>query len=685
MDPNLWKLVRIPVLLLSICSWASAGTVFEQPTAWPKNICGCWTSHRGVNSNGSTIQWRAYDEFQFATDTIISGVRWEGAYWDDREGAENPADFETTDWDLGFYTTRVLQDRESPGSRFAREVISAENVTSTFLGEFNVTDWNPDEENIVPVFEFEAQFSQPITLAANEKYWFSPLSRGPDFFPYFMWTVSDPLGKSVQVGNSGRFIRNNNFVFSLIGLDGDFNQDSVLDAQDIDQLVAQIQSGQYDGEFDSNNDGQLNSQDLTNWVHQVKGTWIGDANLDGEFNTGDLVTVFQAGHFEDGIAMNSGWEQGDFNGDQEVDTGDLVAAFQDGGFEKGPRAAAVAVPEPSTCVLAMVATCAIAWRSRRIEKRRERRASGVAWKTSIALFALTAAAMFSKPTVAELISNGDFDALPIGNAPNNDQPVGGWEFYQWVETSNIRNNNGTVTYTDEFVLHEKSMDQVSIVATSSFDPTREGNSLRLRNDQASVQLFHLFDKPIEKAAGETVQVEFEVFVSNSDSERIGTVILAGDHGGGGIFNSWDRGPQIHFDAGTVQAQQCDSAHCGAFSRTPIAEYAGGQWQRFRLDIDLESNTYDAYWGMGEDPLALVGDDLRFRAQLIDHLDRINFAHFNDVGDVLEVGEIYLDNISVTTASQAAAVPEPTTGIVTFACMLGIMHTRRRRFGKASTH
>ncbi|MCA9150278.1 MAG: PEP-CTERM sorting domain-containing protein [Planctomycetales bacterium] len=87
------------------------------------------------------------------------------------------------------------------------------------------------------------------------------------------------------------------------------------------------------------------------YVHDTLTTWIGDSNLDGEFNTEDLVAVFQYGEYEDAIQSNSSWVTGDWTGDKEFDTADLVLAFQDGGFELGTRPAVSAVPEPSSVVL----------------------------------------------------------------------------------------------------------------------------------------------------------------------------------------------------------------------------------------------------------------------------------------------------------------------------------------------
>jgi hypothetical protein len=62
---------------------------------------------------------------------------------------------------------------------------------------------------------------------------------------------------------------------------------------------------------------------------------IGDVNDDGVFNSSDLVRVFQAGQYEDGIPRNSSFAEGDFNGDGEFDSSDLVLAFQAGTYESG--------------------------------------------------------------------------------------------------------------------------------------------------------------------------------------------------------------------------------------------------------------------------------------------------------------------------------------------------------------
>ena len=137
----------------------------------------------------------------------------------------------------------------------------------------------------------------------------------------------------------------------LAGLTGDFNGDGLLDAADIDLLSAAV--GGTDLSFDLSADGVVNTADREAWVEDVSNTYFGDSNLDGEFNSGDFVQVFQQGEYEDSIAGNSGWADGDWNGDGEFDSGDFVLAFQSGGYEKGPRTSVAAnrvaaVSEPTT-------------------------------------------------------------------------------------------------------------------------------------------------------------------------------------------------------------------------------------------------------------------------------------------------------------------------------------------------
>ena len=135
-----------------------------------------------------------------------------------------------------------------------------------------------------------------------------------------------------------------------IGIDsepGDLNGNGVVDAEDIDLLSKAIRDGENTPAYDLNGDGAVNGEDRLHWVSRSKKTYIGDSNLDGEFNSNDFVSIFTAGEYEDNIAGNSTWATGDWNGDGDFTSSDFVLAFGDGGYELGPRVAQQTVPEPN--------------------------------------------------------------------------------------------------------------------------------------------------------------------------------------------------------------------------------------------------------------------------------------------------------------------------------------------------
>ena len=142
-------------------------------------------------------------------------------------------------------------------------------------------------------------------------------------------------------------------------LAGDFDANGILDAADINELTTAVQGRRSDTIYDVNSDGDVDNQDRIFWVDELRRTYFGDANLDGEFNSTDFVIVFQAGEYEDALAANSKWETGDWNGDGEFDSSDFVTAFQSGGFEAGPQTEAMAVPEPTSGTMAIMLSIVI--------------------------------------------------------------------------------------------------------------------------------------------------------------------------------------------------------------------------------------------------------------------------------------------------------------------------------------
>jgi hypothetical protein len=181
---------------------------------------------------------------------------------------------------------------------------------------------------------------------------------------------SIPAGSKLRVRwFADRNAQTNNWVFGLDNVElalfntrlvaGDFNNDDVLNIDDLTTLTNAIETGD-DLQFDLDQLGVVDAADRLYWVTELRQTWIGDANLDGVFDSGDMVMIFQAGEYEDEVVNNSTWATGDWNGDGEFDSGDLVTGFQDGGYEQGLRTAVSAVPEPSSAAMltfALLALC----------------------------------------------------------------------------------------------------------------------------------------------------------------------------------------------------------------------------------------------------------------------------------------------------------------------------------------
>ena len=156
---------------------------------------------------------------------------------------------------------------------------------------------------------------------------------------------------------------------------GDFDGNGILDAVDLELLAFGVESvfpsrhqniGALGDAFDLDASGWVDELDRYIWIHDLKQTYFGDANLDGEFNSGDLVAVFAAGEYTDDLTYNSGWASGDWDGDGDFTSSDVMLAFQDGGYELGPRVAANAVPEPASFVMLVAGLIGIAIRRRSV-------------------------------------------------------------------------------------------------------------------------------------------------------------------------------------------------------------------------------------------------------------------------------------------------------------------------------
>ena len=139
----------------------------------------------------------------------------------------------------------------------------------------------------------------------------------------------------------------------------DFDGNGVLEARDIDLLAAAIRAR------------MLLLSDLTCramvgsrfpicavMVQDALRTDFGDSNLDGHFDSADMVQVFQAGKYESRRQGRAGWAEGDWNGDGLCDSDDIVFVFQEGSYETDSRLRAEPVSTASAVDLLLGWTAA---------------------------------------------------------------------------------------------------------------------------------------------------------------------------------------------------------------------------------------------------------------------------------------------------------------------------------------
>lgn len=285
-----------------------------------------------------------------------------------RPDRDTPAG-ETFEWDryaLIFSVTQVEPARIL--QTFASNVADDAEPVTVFDDRWSVVASEPDPDAIVRPFEYVAKLQTPFfydpekgNLLVDWIFEGNVSTSGRfDLDPENLerrWHATTWEGDSeAEVACCGAFGVPTEIVFQI---PGDYNGDDELSAEDIDHLAMAIINDETSAMFDLNFDGTVDANDRIHWVHERKQTWLGDSNLDGEFNSADFVAVFQAGQFEDQAVNNSTWATGDWNGDREFNSGDFVEAFRDGGYNQGARNV-LSVPEPSSPLLLVVGLIGLA-------------------------------------------------------------------------------------------------------------------------------------------------------------------------------------------------------------------------------------------------------------------------------------------------------------------------------------
>lgn len=211
--------------------------------------------------------------------------------------------------------------------------------------------------------------------------WIIQLNIFADALQAFSWPVNDPQnivdvvwskekiepGVPVIWGNvqGEYFFHEASVTHGIMGVGGDINRDSDISLADLNGLINAVRNGVQEPRYNFTSDTIVDYADVVAWVHHVAQTSMGDVDLNGQFDSSDLVAVFQAGRYEQEI--DASWATGDWTGDQRFSSSDLVAAFQDGGYEQALRLGATrvtAVPEPWGGMLSGWALMALAVKRR---------------------------------------------------------------------------------------------------------------------------------------------------------------------------------------------------------------------------------------------------------------------------------------------------------------------------------
>ncbi|MEM8679901.1 MAG: hypothetical protein AAGF97_11155, partial [Planctomycetota bacterium] len=136
------------------------------------------------------------------------------------------------------------------------------------------------------------------------------------------YDVGDLTFEANQYGglpNASEFTVRGTQFFRGVGELGDFDFDGDFDLDDADALSQAIVGGSNDLAFDTDADGQVTSADMADWVTNIKGTLMGDANLDFNVDGSDFI-IWNSNKFQ----PTGRWSRADFNADGSTDGGDFV-------------------------------------------------------------------------------------------------------------------------------------------------------------------------------------------------------------------------------------------------------------------------------------------------------------------------------------------------------------------------
>ena len=139
-------------------------------------------------------------------------------------------------------------------------------------------------------------------------------------------TATDSGGASVSNSFAVNVLPANNIGPNT--LRGDFNRDGEVDADDIDELFAAINSSSDEEEFDLSGNGMVDTGDVDVLVEEILETVRGDANLDRKVDIRDFLALSRS------FNESGGWADGNFDRDSIVGIRDFLSLSRNFGFDE---------------------------------------------------------------------------------------------------------------------------------------------------------------------------------------------------------------------------------------------------------------------------------------------------------------------------------------------------------------
>lgn len=208
--------------------------------------------------------------------------------------------------------------------------------------------YNPDDGNLL----IEYRVNEGLDVATMADFF------GPPPVSFILFVGDANAKEADHVNGNGGYVTQ--FTLELVG-PGDFDGNDILDVRDIDLLTDEVAEPTGQSFFDVNGDRIVDASDRVVWVEDIKGTFFGDANLDGTVDAQDLNLVALNWQRSDATS----WAQGDFSGEGKVDATDLNRL---GIHWQREVNVAASVPEPSAFALSILLVAAITVWSRHARK-----------------------------------------------------------------------------------------------------------------------------------------------------------------------------------------------------------------------------------------------------------------------------------------------------------------------------